>query len=69
MNTEQVKGNWQILKGKIKEQWGKMTDDEIGTVEGQYDQVAGKIAVKYGQAKEEVSRKLKQMESDCGCQA
>ncbi len=69
MNTEQIQGNWQILKGKIKEQWGKLTDDELNIVDGKFDQLAGHIAVKYGIAKEEATRRLGQLEKDCGCKA
>jgi uncharacterized protein YjbJ (UPF0337 family) len=67
MNTEQMKGNWQIFKGKVKEQWGRLTDDEVDVAEGQFDQLAGKIAVKYGMAKEEAEKRLKNLKSDCGC--
>jgi uncharacterized protein YjbJ (UPF0337 family) len=67
MNTEQVKGNWQIFKGKIKEQWGKLTDDDLNVAEGQFDQLAGKIAVKYGLAKEEATKRLEKLHTDCGC--
>ena len=68
MNMERVKGNWMSLKGKIKEEWGKLTEDELVTAEGRLEQVAGAIATRYGIAKEEALRKLKKMESDCGCQ-
>jgi uncharacterized protein YjbJ (UPF0337 family) len=67
MNAEQVKGNWQIFKGKIKEQWGKLTDDDVNVAEGQFDQVAGKIAVKYGMAKEDARKQLERLQSDCHC--
>lgn len=65
MNAEQIKGNWQILKGKVKEQWGKLTDDEFDVAEGKIEQLAGNIAVKYGIAKEEAYKKLKAMEDSC----
>lgn len=67
MNMEQVKGNWMILKGKVKEQWGKLTDDDLDVTEGQLDQLAGKISVRYGLAKEEAYKRLKTLERDCSC--
>ena len=66
MNTEQLKGNWQIFKGKVKEQWGKLTDDDVDVAEGKLDQLAGKVAVKYGIAKEEIQKKLESIHKDCG---
>jgi uncharacterized protein YjbJ (UPF0337 family) len=65
MNTEQIKGNWMILKGKIKEQWGKLTDDDFDVADGKIDQLAGKMAVKYGIAKEEAYNRLKKACDEC----
>jgi uncharacterized protein YjbJ (UPF0337 family) len=62
MNKEQVKGNWNQLKGKIKEQWGKLTDDDITVVEGRFDQLAGRVQERYGIAKEEAERQVKEFE-------
>lgn len=67
MNTQQMNGNWTILKGKIKEKWGQLTDDDLTEKEGQLEQVAGRIAVRYGIAKEEASRQLKELQQNCGC--
>lgn len=63
MNREQIEGNWQIFRGRIKEEWGKFTDDELDELEGKVDQIAGQISVKYGLAKEEAYKKLKALES------
>lgn len=67
MNTDTMKGNWMIFKGKVKEQWGKLTDDDLQVAEGKVDQLAGKIAAHYGMAKEEAQRKLDAMSKECGC--
>jgi uncharacterized protein YjbJ (UPF0337 family) len=60
MNSDQISGNWKQLTGKVKEQWGKLTDDDLTTVEGKRDQLVGRIQERYGiakeQAEEEVSR-------------
>lgn len=43
MNKDEVGGNWKQLKGKVKEQWGKLTDDDMTVIEGKRDQLVGKI--------------------------
>jgi uncharacterized protein YjbJ (UPF0337 family) len=60
MNSDQLQGNWKQLKGAVKEQWGKLTDDDLTRVEGDYEQLAGKIQERYGIAREEADRQLKQ---------
>lgn len=67
MNTQQIKGNWQIFTGKVKEQWGKLTDDDVTVAEGQLEQLAGNLAARYGIAKEEAQRRLDKLKNDCGC--
>lgn len=58
MNWDTVKGNWKQMTGKIKEEWGDLTDDEILEAEGDRDQLIGKIQAKYGIAKEEAERQV-----------
>ena len=53
MNKEQATGNWNIFKGKVKEQWGKLTDDDFTALEGDRDQLVGHVQKRYGIAKEE----------------
>lgn len=53
MNEEQVKGNWKQLTGQIKKKWGKLTDNDLMEAEGHIENLAGKIQVHYGKAKEE----------------
>jgi uncharacterized protein YjbJ (UPF0337 family) len=62
MNKEQLEGNWSQLKGKVREQWGKLTDDDIAVVNGRRDQLAGKIEERYGLAKAEVAQQIAQWE-------
>jgi uncharacterized protein YjbJ (UPF0337 family) len=50
------KGNWKQLKGKVKEQWGKLTDDDLDKMNGRRDQLEGKIQERYGLAKDMVRR-------------
>jgi uncharacterized protein YjbJ (UPF0337 family) len=58
MNQEQASGNWNIFKGKIKEQWGKLTDDDLRVLEGNRDQLVGSVQKRYGIAKEEAERQV-----------
>jgi len=56
MNLDQLKGSWTQVKGKVKEEWGKLTDDELNWVEGNQDRLIGKIQEKYGKSKEEAQK-------------
>lgn len=56
MNTDQFKGKWVQFKGEVKKQWGKLTDDDLTQIEGDYDKFAGRIQERYGDKKEEVMR-------------
>jgi len=64
MNEDRLKGNWNQLKGKVKEQWGKLTEDDLTQVEGRRDQLVGKIQNRYGVAKDEAEEQLKDFEKD-----
>ena len=58
MYWDQVKGNWKQITGKVKEKWGKLTDDDLTTIAGKRDQLAGKLQQRYGYAKEQAEREL-----------
>lgn len=64
MNAEELEANWWIFKGKVKEQWGKLTDDDLEMAEGKLDQLAGRIGLKYGLAKEEAYRRLQSLNEE-----
>ncbi|XBS70030.1 CsbD family protein [Acerihabitans sp. KWT182] len=63
MNTDQASGNWKQFKGKIKEQWGKLTDDDLTVVEGKREQLIGKIQERYGYGKEAAEKEVKNWET------
>ena len=63
MNNDRIAGNWKQVKGKIKEQWGKLTDDEIDQLEGRSEQLAGKLQERYGIAQDEAERQAKEFRS------
>ena len=56
MNSDQMEGKWKQLKGAAKEQWGKLTDDDLTVIGGKKDALIGKIQERYGVAKEEAER-------------
>lgn len=62
MNRDIAKGNFTQLKGKIKEQWGKLTDDEIDELEGKSEILAGKLQERYGLNREDAERQAKEFQ-------
>lgn len=58
MNWDQIKGDWKQVTGKVKEKWGKLTDDDLTTIAGKRDQLAGLIQQRYGYAKEQAEKEL-----------
>jgi uncharacterized protein YjbJ (UPF0337 family) len=56
MNTDQLQGKWKQIKGSAKERWGKLTDDDIDIINGQREQLVGKVQERYGLAKEEAGK-------------
>lgn len=58
----QMQGNWTQMKGKVKEKWGSLTDDDLTYMEGRRDRIVGKIQERYGEAKwkeADIERELK----------
>ena len=62
MNWDTVAGNWTQFKGKVKEQWGKLTDDELDMINGQRDQLAGRIQEAYGIGRDEAEDQIRGVE-------
>ncbi len=62
MNWDIIKGNWKQMTGSIKEQWGKLTDDDLTAIEGRRDQLVGQVQEKYGIAKDEAEAQVKTWE-------
>ncbi len=58
MNRDIMMGKWQQLRGKVKEEWGKLTDDDLKTVEGKFDKLSGLIRERYGYTKEKADQEL-----------
>jgi uncharacterized protein YjbJ (UPF0337 family) len=55
---EKMKGSWSQTKGAVKEQWGKLTDDDLLQIEGRRDQLIGKLQTRYGITREEAERQV-----------
>jgi uncharacterized protein YjbJ (UPF0337 family) len=56
MNQDTLEGQWTQMKGKMREKWGKLTDDDWDTVAGKKDQLLGKLQERYGYSREEAER-------------
>jgi len=68
MNWDRVEGNWRQVKGSVKEQWGKLTDDQLDVIAGKRGQLAGKIQEAYGISKDEVEKQLVAWQRQLGAQ-
>ncbi|KTG17556.1 MULTISPECIES: CsbD family protein [unclassified Guyparkeria] len=64
MDAEQIKANWNKVKGDFKKQWGKLTDDDLAEAEGHRDYLIGKIQERYGIAKDEARQQLDEFEKN-----
>jgi uncharacterized protein YjbJ (UPF0337 family) len=62
MNWDRVEGNWKQMTGKVKQQWGKLTDDTLAQINGQRDELVGKIQEAYGISRDEADRQVKDWE-------
>ncbi len=63
MNWDIAQGNWKILKGNVKEQWGKLTDDDLERIDGRRDRLLGQIQKSYGFSDEEAEKLIKEWEN------
>jgi uncharacterized protein YjbJ (UPF0337 family) len=57
MNTDQLSGKWKQMQGAAKQQWGKLTDDDLEVIAGKRDTLVGKLQERYGIAKEDAQKK------------
>ena len=56
MNSDTLEGNWKQLKGKMREKWGKLTDDDWNAIGGKKDQFIGKLQERYGYSRDQAER-------------
>lgn len=62
MNEDKIKGQWKQLSGKLKAHWGKLTDDDLKVAEGSNEYLVGKLQERYGIAKDEAERQIKEFD-------
>jgi uncharacterized protein YjbJ (UPF0337 family) len=61
MNAQTIKGNWNELKGKLKQKYADLTDDDLMYAEGKEDELYGRLQQKLGKTKEELQRELDEL--------
>ena len=64
MNSDQLKGQWNQVKGNIQKQWGKLTDDEMSQIEGDREILIGKLQEHYGISKEAAEQQVDSFNTD-----
>ena len=64
MTTLAIKGNWNIVKGRLKQKWAKLTDDDLQFVEGKEDELIGRIQKRTGESQNQVATEV---EDACNC--
>ena len=58
MNKDTILGNWTQFKGKVQEEWGKLTDDDLDVIDGKRDQLLGRIQERHGISQEEAEKQF-----------
>lgn len=67
MNEYRIKGNWNEIKGKAKERWGELTNDELDQIDGSADQLIGAIQKKYGRSLDEAKSEVEDWRKGADC--
>jgi len=67
MTTLEIKGDWNITKGKLKQKWAKLTDDDLQFADGKADELVGRIQKRTGETHEAVAKAIKEYSASCGC--
>ena len=62
MNQDRIEGRWKQWKGKVKEQWGRLTDDDLDVIAGRREQLLGRIQQRHGLARDEAERQVSDWE-------
>ncbi|MGD9869272.1 MAG: CsbD family protein [Hyphomicrobiales bacterium] len=58
MNWDRVEGEWKQWKGKVQQQWGKLTNDDMDVIEGNRQELAGRLQLRYGYAKDQAEKEI-----------
>ena len=62
MTWDEIKGNWREYKGRLKEKWGELTDDDLDRIEGKRDQLLGILQSNYGRTREKAENEIRDFE-------
>lgn len=62
MAWDQIAGNWKQFKGKAREQWGRLTDDDLTIIDGKREQLVGKIQAAYGRTRDQAVAEVDRFE-------
>ena len=68
MTKLEIKGDWNITKGKLKQKWAKLTDDDLQFIEGKSEELLGRIQKRTGETREAVEQAVKEACACCCCQ-
>ena len=58
MNWDRIEGNWKQFRGRVQQQWGALTDDDLDMIEGRQEELAGRLQARYGTSKDEANRMI-----------
>ncbi len=64
MNWDRIEGNWKQFKGQVRQQWGKLTDDDLDVIAGKRDELIGRIQEAYGMQRDEAERQVASWEKN-----
>jgi uncharacterized protein YjbJ (UPF0337 family) len=64
MNWDRVEGNWKTFKGQVKQQWGKLTDDDLDVIAGKREELLGRIQNAYGMSRDDADRQIREWEQN-----
>lgn len=64
MTWDEIKGNWRQQKGRLKEKWGELTDDDIDKIDGKKDQLLGVLQNRYGRTRDVAEREIREFEDN-----
>jgi len=60
VNWDTIEGNWKQFRGKVQQQWGELTDDDLDRIEGKRTELVGRIQERYGKTREEADREVRE---------
>lgn len=67
MNSLEIRGDWNVAKGKLKQKWAQLSDDDLRYAEGKQEELIGRIQQRTGESREAVAQAIKECSTECGC--